>query len=158
MKIFLPIFILVVLSSTVLHAADPIPLELELLQDQRDQKIDEINRIYKEQLEKLKIKYTKQGNLDAANKVVEILKMLPISSLPEKETRWKWGSGGELVLKPNGIATHTIWKRSGKWRKEEDGSLRLESDIRKEFKVTFKDGVGHVVSLGGGGRTTIVPK
>lgn len=87
------------------------PPEIEALQAQRSRKIDEINRIYQQELEKIKLKYTKLGNLDAANIAAALIKSLdaemPAEKRVEKDTRWIWGSGGELVLKRDGSATHS---------------------------------------------------
>jgi hypothetical protein len=59
------IFVTTLLAVTaVFAAAETIPFELERLNNQRDRKIEEINQIYKKQLESLKVKYTKVGNLD----------------------------------------------------------------------------------------------
>lgn len=95
-------------------------------------------------------------NIQAARELV-LKELQKRPELATQETRWKWGTGGELVLKENGVATHTIWKKAGKWRKEDDGSLRLESDSGKEFVVIFKDGIGHVTYLKTGSKTTIIP-
>ncbi|MDA7659759.1 hypothetical protein N8651_04030 [Akkermansiaceae bacterium] len=144
------------LMTAVFATAEKIPFELERLNNQRDRKIEEINQIYKKQLESLKVKYTKAGNLDAANQVAAILKEL--GPTKEKETRWEWGSGGELVLRPNGVATHTIWKRNGKWSRQEDGSIRLESDLGKIFIIQIEGSMGHVTKFSDGKRTTIKQK
>jgi len=146
------LFILFVLPAT--HGSE-LPHELERLNEQRERKIAEIDRIYKQQLEELKIKYTKSGNLDAANQIVAILKELDPVAEPEAETRWEWGSGGELVLRPNGVATHTIWNRNGKWRREDDGSIRLQSDSGKAFTIRVEGNLGHVLSLRDSKRTVI---
>ena len=58
---------MVSIASVAFATAEKIPFELERLNNQRDRKIEEINQIYKKQLESLKVKYTKAGNLDAAN-------------------------------------------------------------------------------------------
>ena len=147
---------MVSIASVAFATAEKIPFELERLNNQRDRKIEEINQIYKKQLESLKVKYTKAGNLDAANQVAAILKEL--GPTKEKETRWEWGSGGELVLRPNGVATHTIWKRNGKWSREEDGSIRLESDLGKIFIIQIEGSMGYVTKFSDGKRTTIKQK
>ncbi len=152
------ILILVCCLAAPCAIAEKIPFELERLNDQRDRKIAEINQIYKRQLEALKVKYTKAGNLDAANRVASILEELTPTKEKEKETRWEWGSGGELVLGPNGVATHTIWKRNGRWSREEDGAIWLESDVGKKFSIRLEGSIGHVTKLSDGKRTTIKRK
>lgn len=153
-------FLTILRSCILLSCAfgDDLPFELKRLNEQRDRKIAEINRIYKQQLEELKTKYTKEGNLDAANQVVSILDQLDPAAEPEEETRWEWGSGGELVLRPNGVATHTIWKRNGKWRRGDDGLIRLESDSGKAFTIRIEGDLGHVLGLRDGKRTIIKRK
>lgn len=54
--------------------AAEIPAELERLNAQRARQIAEIDKNYISQLELLKIKLTKAGNLDAANQVVALLR------------------------------------------------------------------------------------
>jgi hypothetical protein len=141
--------------------ADEMPLpELARLQEQRAIKIAEIDRIYIGQLEKLKSKYMKQSELESANLVNEIIELMnsPLQEIGKKTTRWEWGSGGILTLRPNGVATHTIWKGLGRWQRNDDGSILLKSDPEggKVFKIVFENGVGNVTLPGKeGSKTTI---
>jgi len=50
----------------VVHAEEETPAALARLQEQRDRKIAEIDRIYVRELEELKVTYTKAGRLDDA--------------------------------------------------------------------------------------------
>jgi hypothetical protein len=121
-----------------------IPPELERLNEQRARQIAEIDKIYMRQLELLKTKFTKAGNLDAANQVVAILDKMAPAKEAEKETRWVWGDGNELVLLPNGVATHTSWIKNGKWRKDADGLIRLESDVGLKSTIRIDGNKGIV--------------
>jgi hypothetical protein len=130
-----------------------IPPELERLNEQRARQISEIDKVYMRQLELLKTKFTKAGNLDAANQVVAILDKMAPAKEADKETRWVWSGGGELVLHPNGVATHTVWKKNGKWSKDADGSIRLESDVGLKSTIRINGNTGIVE--GANWKTTI---
>jgi len=133
-----------------------IPPELERLNAQRARQFSEIDKVYMSQLELLKIKFTKAGNLDAANQVVAILEKMAPAKEADKETRWIWGGGGELVLYPSGIATHTVWKKNGKWRRDADGLIRLESDVGLKSTIRIDGNIGIVE--GSNWKTTIKRK
>ncbi|MDF1739889.1 MAG: hypothetical protein P1U86_12080 [Verrucomicrobiales bacterium] len=79
----------------------------------------------------------------------------PIEGL--QDSTWEWESGGDLVLKADGTATHSEWRREGAWSLNPDGSLFLEAPTGT-FRIEFRDGVGHVRHLQRGGGTTIVRK
>ncbi|MEX2578262.1 MAG: hypothetical protein WD342_04325 [Verrucomicrobiales bacterium] len=74
-----------------------------------------------------------------------------------RDSYWIWGSGGELVLKADGTARHTEWKRDGGWSLNPDGSIFLEGPTGT-FRIAFLDGVGHARHLQRGGSTTLVAK
>jgi len=153
--------ILTLFLSVLQANGEPLP-ELARLQEQRAIKIAGIDRIYLGELEKLKSKYMKQGELENANVVNEIIESMkpvdPLEDIGKNTTRWEWGSGGFLTLRPNGVATHTIWKGPGRWQRNDDGSILLESDPRggKAFKIVFKNGVGKVTVAGKAGSGTTI--
>jgi hypothetical protein len=154
--------ILFTFTLSLFQARGDTPPELKRIQEQRDRKIEEIDRIYLRELEVLKIRYTKQGDLESANLVNDIIQSLgseEVDELPDdgKTTRWEWGSGGILTLRPSGIATHTLWKQQGKWQREADGSIRLENDGALAFRIVFEEEIGRVTALRGGATTTIKP-
>ena len=134
------------------------PPEVEALLAQRSRKIDEINRVYREELEKIKLKYTKLGNLAAANLVDSLIKQIEGDKLTkkniEKDTRWIWGSGGELVLKRDGSATHTQWNRPGSWMRKDDHTILLDGPFGS-IRITFKDEIGTAVHVATGNVTTL---
>ena len=150
------------LLSLVLAKAEGLPSELASLQEKRERKIAEIDRIYLQELEKLKITYTKRGDLESANLVVSIIAALTKGTdgenWMEKDTRWLWGSGGELVLRKNGTASHTGWNRPGSWRKKDDHTILLDGP-HGSIRITFdEDGIGRAVHLATGNITSVTPK
>lgn len=151
--------LLICCCATALSCNEDIPIEIQRLNELRARQIEKIDKVYIEQLEALKIKYTKAGDLDAANQVVAIVKHLSPTDSEAKESKWAWGSGGELTLKPSGIATHTAWNKNGKWRKEKDGSIRLESGYNGDlFIVRIEGDLGQVIKIADGTKTTIKRK
>ncbi len=154
--------ILFALAVSLIQVRGDTPPELMRLQEQRDRKIEEIDRVYLRELEALKTKLTKQGDLENANIVNDIIQSIAAEreeEMPDAKgiTRWEWGSGGILTLRPNGVATHTLWKQPGKWRREADGSIRLENSAALSFRIIFEDDLGKVTALRGGAMTTIKP-
>ena len=69
----LPILFLLSALSGLASAVEDIPREVRDLQVQRETKVRDLDRIYRAELEKLKVKFTKEGNLVAANKVAALL-------------------------------------------------------------------------------------
>ena len=60
------------------------------------------------------------------------------------DTKWGWGSGGELELRAGGKAEHTKWKSAGTWEKQADGALHVLHGTTL-FTITFDaEGVGKV--------------
>ncbi|MDQ8189190.1 hypothetical protein [Roseibacillus persicicus] len=153
-------FFLVLLAFEI-HGQNRIPDDLERLNLQRERKIAEVNRIYLRELEELKVRYTKEGDLEMANKILAVISSFELKEEDEtwylKVTKWRWESGGVLTLRSNGKATHTLWKYPGKWEKQDDGSIRLESNTANAFRVVFEDGVGKVTALRTGSKTIITP-
>lgn len=63
---------LLLISASILAAA-PLPYEVSQLQAKRDAEVQKIDKLYVQALEQLKVKYTKAGNLAAANTVQEVI-------------------------------------------------------------------------------------
>ena len=97
---------------------------------------------YDQALQRLKVELTRNGNIEAAVEVNELIasrKGGPVgenaadsdgdSKSKVADTRWKWGeSSGVLELKENGDAMHTSWGSTpGKWRHVTDDILKLTS-------------------------------
>ena len=62
-----------VVSLPLMRAEEPLPPDVQRVVDQRTAAIAKIDTIYRQELEKLKVNYTKQGNLAAANVIVGLL-------------------------------------------------------------------------------------
>lgn len=119
--------IFIALMTAVFATAEKIPFELERLNNQRDRKIEEINQIYKKQLESLKVKYTKAGNLDAANQVAAILDGLPSArskAIPKndkelekwvRDTTWRFVGGKAVTFQRNGTMKKSWGVLEPKW-------------------------------------------
>ena len=158
------IHILIVNAVAAMSVMGAIPSELEKLEKERVGEIAEVNSNYVKQLEKLKLKYMKKGDLDSANMVQSKIDSISTpNQKPQKDqledSRWAWGSGGTLTLQKNGVARHTSWgHRSGKWKKYNDGTMTITVGS-SVFKVTFIDDVqGQVIHKKTGAKTTITRK
>lgn len=152
------IILTLICSIAVTVAKDDVPRELMLIQEQRAKKIRAVNTDCIKKLESLKKKYMRSGDLDAANQVAAMIKDLsPASDLKNSTTRWKWASGGELVLQKDGVCTHTGWKRSGTWKLNPDGSVLLRSEAGS-FTIKFNEHGDGIVTHTSGSRTAITRK
>ena len=65
-------FLLFLFLAGITHA-DQIPSDVKHLLDKRDDAVRVLDKRLVEELEKLKINYTKKGDLDAANAIVELI-------------------------------------------------------------------------------------
>lgn len=140
MKNTLPIII--ILLALPITAFGEIPTELNQINEQRARKIAEIDRIYKQQLETLRTKYTKAGDLDAANQVAAILHSLEGDKPATMAGIWEWRGLGELTLQQNGVAKFRWWEGNGKWTEDKQGVIRVTSDTGRIFEFVVKDNIG----------------
>lgn len=156
----LPLLLAVGLSLPVMAETGPLPHDVVKLKSQRDAKVDEIDRAYLEELEKLRAKHESEGTGAApaiAKLIAQIREEGEQRTVPD--TRWAWGSGGSLTLYGSGKARHTAWDKDGKWKEMEDGTLLLQSATGLAFTITFdKSGIGRVKTLDGSSSTTITKK
>ena len=60
--------------------AEALPEDVETLKAKRNQAVQKIDATYYAELEKLKVKYTKAGNLEAANRINGMLEDLALNS------------------------------------------------------------------------------
>lgn len=67
------LLILSILSWSAWGIAGELPYEVTQLIQKRERAVSQIDKRFSEELESLKIKYTKQGNLSAANAVARLL-------------------------------------------------------------------------------------
>lgn len=159
MKLVMPL-LAVALSLPSSAETGPLPHDVVKVKSQRDAKVDEIDRVYLAELEKLRAKHENEGTGAApaiAKLIAQIREEGQQRTVPD--TRWAWGSGGSLTLYGSGKARHTAWTKDGKWTKQEDGSVLLESPTGLAFTITFdKSGIGRVKALDGRSSTTITKK
>ena len=113
-----------------------------------------LNSNFDRALSDLKASYVKAGNLNGALAVDAFIKKRATrekeaeegddaSEKPE-DTRWKWGSGGELVIYANGTARHSSWERAGIWERRPDGSLEMLSQTGLHVIEFLADGTAIV--------------
>jgi hypothetical protein len=140
-----------------------IPPELERLNEQRASKIAEIDKVYMSQLESLKIKFTKAGNLDAANQVVALInataaagnattttggdnqkKSPPANSLEVllKSKIWTYKSGDSAchwTFLDGQRITSDGWSKPSKWETKNNSQLIIHYGDGNTCTFDFKD-------------------
>ena len=93
------------LLLTALVSAGELPDDVQRLIDKRGEAIAQIDLKFVKELEKLKTKYTKAGDLDSANAIVALIEKTPVmvvdtdSGIPRKdliEGAWKQVSDGKI--------------------------------------------------------------
>ncbi len=86
-------------------------------------------------------------------------KPLPITEVQKAivSGKWKWGSGGTVIFKEDGTATHTRWKYRGEWRLKKDGTVWLNGD-KTDFEIQFKTTGKAIVTAKKGGKKTTLSK
>lgn len=97
------------------------------------------------------------ANISRDSESVTVRRELVFGLEAGENSRWAWGSGGELILGNDGTAMHTEWHRQGRWFLNPDGSIHLEGPTGT-FRVVFENGVGQVRHLQRGGSTTLVAR
>ncbi len=152
-------------AALVFSASAQLTGEARILKEKRDAKIAEIDKIYKEQLAKLKTKALENRDVAAAEAIqAEIDGGKSQGTFPTggavdftKSTRWTWGSGGVLTLRKDGVAQHTEWTKDGSWRTLASGGIVIKSYAGVTFDVTFdENGKGRVSCDKNGAETTLV--
>lgn len=149
-KILLPL-IIVLLTFHAGAADEDLPYDIAALQSKRDTKVIEIDRAYVRELEKLKIKYTKLGELETANKIVAMITEIhaanpamirKVNEAVEKLIgSWVRANHGlSYDIKPDGTATHG--KESGRWS--------VENNV---LEIKWQNGYGALIKLGQKGRS-----
>ena len=102
-----------------------------------------VEQKYEQALEELKLKYTKAGQLDEAVAVAAILNerkgLRSGDWLRKAKTTWKWHSGGQLDILPNGESAHSKWKARGTWKRLDETSIQIINDREQMFTVVFNE-------------------
>ena len=153
------LLILPLLFPVISILSEELPTELDVLVTAYEREtrrvMEPIERKYTDALYQLKERYTKAGRLADALVVDELIKKRSGLEVV-KDTRWKWGGGGELTLKADGVAAHTRWTQPGSWKKLKNGNISLLSHSKVSHIIEFlDDGTGVVTAAGGS--TTITP-
>ena len=63
-------------------AGEPLPSDIQRLVKQREDAIAKIDKTFLQELDKLKLKYAKRGDLDTANQVASLMKTVSGESIP----------------------------------------------------------------------------
>lgn len=100
-----PICYCYLLALATFAPAKELPEDVQILINKRDNAISQINIKFVEELEKLKVKYTKSGDLDSANAIVALIEKTPDNLLNK-------GPVGQLVKQP---AKEDLISLDGKW-------------------------------------------
>ena len=149
-------------SSLVAQAEDPLPQRLQFLLDsyesEKERVLKPIERKLDTALVNLRNQYTKSGRLQDALVVSDLIssrqEALVVTEAPV-DTRWRWGSGGELMLKGDGKAKHTSWDQWGSWKRQKDGSILLTSQYGDSTIKFTDENTAVVTSKKGGGSTAL---
>jgi hypothetical protein len=72
MKVAIVTIVTAAFLLPITRAAETLPLDVQRVMDQRAAASDKIDRIYLQDLEKLKVNYTKNGDLNTANKIASL--------------------------------------------------------------------------------------
>jgi hypothetical protein len=143
---------------SIAFSKDDLPAELIAIQEYRSNEIREIDKECLKRLDALKKKFMRNGDLDSANQVDAMIKELsPQGVFKNSTTKWRWATGGELVLQKDGVATHTSWNRPGSWELNEDETITLKSEMGT-FTIKFNEHGDGVVTHISGSRTAITRK
>lgn len=121
-----------------LVSASELPDDVQRLIDKRSEAVAQINLKFVRELEKLKIKYTKAGDLDSANAIVALIEKTPVKDVnsvpadPEFDgTSWafhnKAGKLGELEFLAGGKIKSDKYPNSG-WRRIDKDTIRFQYD------------------------------
>ena len=116
-----------------LSSGNELPPDVQRLLSQRDAAVTKIDRVFVDQLEKLKVQYTKEANLEAANATVTLIEKFRIdedkrddqsealSSIFGKTFSWSADgrdAGNRLILLKGGKGTFAgvaiTWENIGK--------------------------------------------
>jgi hypothetical protein len=131
-------FLFLVAASILPHvlAEQPLPPDVERVVDQRAAAIAKIDRTYVQELEKLKINYTKQGNLNVANKIANLI----LESQSDNYVG-KWIAGRAVTeIKPDGEATVSNFR--GNWIvKESTLIIQWNNGFTDSYELPPVDGV-----------------
>jgi hypothetical protein len=147
MKKYLRYFCQLLLLTTIV-SADQLPEDLQRLIDRRADGVAKIDTVFVGELEKLKIKYTKAGDLDAANAVVALIQQTPIKVVDAapadaefEGTTWafhnKGGKLGEIELLAGGKIKSQQYPKAS-WKRIDKDTLRYQYGDEPDDHVLFR--------------------
>ncbi|MEM1442627.1 MAG: hypothetical protein AAGF67_09810, partial [Verrucomicrobiota bacterium] len=58
--------------------------------------------------------------------------------LQEGTTKWKWHSGGQFEIRPNGECLHSSWQNPGIWKRLSENEIEVVNEKEQVFTLTFK--------------------
>ena len=136
------------LSLGTLVSAGELPDDVQRLIDSRARAVLRIDLKFVSELEKLKTKYTKAGNLDSANAIAALIKETPLPDLdaksPDSEfvgTSWafhnKAGQLGELEFLTGG-KIKSVKYPSSSWKLTDKDTLRFQYGDNPDDHVIFR--------------------
>jgi hypothetical protein len=150
------------LLLTTFISANDLPEDVQRLISKRDLAIAQIDIRFVEELDKLKVKYTKAGDLDAANAIVSLIEKTPVKvmdNVPAKEAhlsldgKWLYRRGsateggtecrisGRYLIRPNG--RHKIEQKEGQVTIDFGGGVVHKFDIIDENTLRGKNHFGN---------------
>lgn len=145
------LLIVIIASTSFLHAEEPIPGELNILMKKKEKAIENIETKYRSALGELMKKYMREGKSKEAQLVSEHMENSKKEAKENAPRCYKWGTGGFLILLPDGVAKHSSWEKDGSWTQKKNGEITLTSYLTS---FTIK---GHNVKAANGRRTTVTP-
>ncbi|MDF1738176.1 MAG: hypothetical protein P1U86_03365 [Verrucomicrobiales bacterium] len=141
-----------------------VPQRLQVLLDSYEREKERVLKPLERKLDTalvdLRDQFTKAGRLQdalAVNNLISSRGAEHEANKPPEDTRWRWGSGGELMLKGDGTAKHTSWDKWGTWNRQKDGAILLTSQYG-DSTIRFTDENTGVVSSHKSGGSTALTK
>jgi len=153
-KIFLLIVTILSQTYSTLLAADQ-PQMLQTLVEKHNEAIRKVDKVFIEELQKLKTSYTKAGDLDSANAVVAVIEGIPVATQPNKgskklydkiiNTTWNYHHKSAIVnfefKEANLLRGRTVWG-DAKWRVISDSEIIIEHPNGAKMVMTFDKSFG----------------
>lgn len=136
---------------TVSSGAD-LPRKLQLLVEKHQDAVKRVDKVFLDELEKLKTSYTKAGDLDAANAVVGIIEGIPSIPEPDKKikklrdeitnTTWNYHHNSAIVTfdfkEANLVRARNVWA-DARWRVISDSEVIIEHSSGAKMVMTFEE-------------------
>jgi hypothetical protein len=148
MKYLIRISSISLLLAAIL-AGSELPSDVQNLITKRDEAIEKIDVTFVRELEKLKIKYTKLGDLDSANRIVDLIAKHPIKSSDASDhefdgTTWEFlnksGRLGLLEFLAGGKVKSKEYPNSS-WQRVDKDTIRFQYEKNQASGIAG----GHVI-------------